>query len=174
MTAVADMPHPRPGSAAEAARSRLRAMMAVGGEAQPALPDPVLHADPRHYDRLRDTALTGVPALFHTALADAAQIAFAQAVPLTLPARRRSLVLVLRGLGLSAEQAFLLVSAVDPTARPHAEAVRLFIENFALTHVEAGRDEIRRLRADSIATVVRRPQSAPAGLASPERLLRAS
>ncbi len=148
----------RPGGRAEETRTRLRAMMAVGGDAQPAPADHTVQVDPAVHDKLRDTALTGVPGLFQTALADLANIDFTQAAPLSLRARRRSLMLVLRGLGLNAEQAFLVVSAIDPQGHPNAESIRLFVEHFELIRVEAGRDEIRRLRADSIAAVLRRSQ----------------
>lgn len=164
----------RPGGRAEETRARLRAMMAVGGDAPPALANHTVQGTPAVHDKLRDTALTGVPSLFQTALADLADIDFTQAAPLSLRARRRSLVLVLRGLGLNAEQAFLLVSAVDPTAHPNAESIRLFVENFELTHVEAGRDEIRRLRADSIAAVLRRSQAGAASETGDGRRLWAS
>ncbi|MCR5858893.1 hypothetical protein [Mesorhizobium sp. J428] len=164
---------PRPSGAAEGARARLRAMMAVGGEAKPTLSDPEAQPAPTGYGKLRDTALTGVPALFQTALADTADIAYTQARPLSQRALRRSLVLVLRGLGLSVEQAFLVVSAIDPNAHPHAEAIRLFVEHYNLIHVEAGRDEIRRLKAESVAALVRRQADAEA-VAGEARLLRAS
>lgn len=148
----------RPGGRGEEARARLRAMMAVGGDAQPASADRNVQVDPAVRDKLRETALTGVSALFQTALADIAGLDFSQAAPLSLRARRRSLMLVLRGLGLNAEQAFLLVSAIDPQAHPNTESIRLFVEHFELIRVDAGRDEIRRLKADSIAAVLRRSQ----------------
>lgn len=163
----------RPGGQAEETRARLRAMMAVGGEAQPTLSGSGRQSESAIHDRLRKTALTGIPSLFQTALADLADIDFTQAAPLSLRARRRSLVLVLRGLGLNAEQAFLLVCAVDPNAHPNAESIRLFVENFNLTRVEAGREEIRRLRADSIAAVLRRSERESARPSEEGRLLRA-
>lgn len=167
---------PQAGSAAEVMRSRLRAMMAVGGEATSAAPTPAPLAGRDLYDKLRDTAFTGVPALFQTALADAAGIGFTEANPLIQPARRRSLLLVLRGLDLTVEQAFLIVSALDPGAHAHAETVRLFHETYGLMHPEAGRDEIRRLRADSLAAMIKRPLSRPAeeAAALPQGLLKAS
>ena len=163
----------RPGRAEET-RGRLRAMMAVGGDAQPALAGQTLQVDPAARDKLRDTALTGVSALFQTALADIAGLDFSQAAPLTQRTRRRSLMLVLRGLGLNAEQAFLLVSAIDPQAHPNAESIRLFVEHFELIRVDAGRDEIRRLKADSIAAVLRRSQGEIGRLAGERSRLSAS
>lgn len=177
MFAAANTSHPRPGSAAEAARAKLRTMMAVGGEHQPpAIVEPTHATD--HYSRLRETVLTGVPALFQTALADAADIGFPQAGELLRVGGQKSLILVLRGLGLSGEQAFLIATASKPSAFAHPEAIRLFLENFALTHVEAGRDEIRRLRGESVAMVVLNPQPA-ASVAEPapryqQRTLKAS
>jgi uncharacterized protein (DUF2336 family) len=170
MLAAANASHPRPGSAAEAARARLRAMMAVGAANEPAEPverTPI--ADQSCYPSLRDTVLTGVPALFQTALADAADIGFSQAGELLRAGGQKSLSLVLRGLGLSPEQAFLIVSASKPSAFAHPEAIRLFLDNFTLTHVEAGRDEIRRLRGESIAMVVLTPQLAASATDLPPR-----
>jgi uncharacterized protein (DUF2336 family) len=176
MLAAANASHPRPGSAAEAARAKLRAMMAVGGEHQPA---GIVEQAPvtDHYARLRETVLTGVPALFQTALADAANIAFPQAGELLRIGGQKSLMLVLRGLGLSGEQAFLVVAASKPSTFAHPEAIRLFLENFTLTHIEAGRDEIRRLRGESVAMAVLNPR--PAAVAEPapryhQRVLKAS
>ena len=160
MSGSIESPSLHSGGGAEAARQRLRGMMAVGGEAGPALAEASDQPGRDAYAKLRDTAWTGRLALFQTALADAANISFAEASPLALSTRRRSLLLVLRGLGLTPEQAFLVVSALDPTAHPHAEAVRLFYENFRLLHPEAGLDEIRRLRAESVATMINR-QPAP-------------
>jgi uncharacterized protein (DUF2336 family) len=175
MTRTNDIRQPRPGDAADATRARLRAMMAIGGELQPPLREAPAEPAAEVYPKLRDTALTGVPALFQTALADAADISFAQAVPLVAPPRRRSLMLVLRGLGLTAEQAFLLVSAADPASHRHPEAIRLFVEHFALTHVEAGRDEIRRLRGESIAALAGRASRAlPVSPPATAPLLKAS
>ena len=80
---------------------------------------------------------------------------------------------MLRGLGLSVEQAFLVVSAIDPNAHPHAEAIRLFVEHYNLTHVEAGRDEIRRIKAESVAAIAQRQRDAGSD-AGDAQLLRAS
>lgn len=166
-----------PGAAAEATRARLRGMMAIGGEAPAPIERTEMQIARDAYERLRETAFTGAPALFQTALADAADISFAQAIPLVLPTQRRQLMLVLRGLSLTVEQAFIVVSAVDPGAFPHSESVRLFHETYSLLHAEAGRDEIRRLRVESVAALMRRPAAprrpdqAPAALA---RILKAS
>lgn len=178
--AMSPTPEPvshRPGNAAEETRSRLRGMMAVGGEAPAPVERPERPLPRDLYERLRETAFTGTPALFQTALADAADISFAQAIPLVLPTRRRQLMLVLRGLDLSVEQAFMVVSAIDPSAFHHSESVRIFHDTFSMLHGEAGRDEIRRLRVESVAAMVRRPglaQQPDKAPATPERLLKAS
>ncbi|MDP3896191.1 MAG: hypothetical protein Q8Q62_05910 [Mesorhizobium sp.] len=143
----------------ESARAQLRTMMAVGGGAPPSgeAKSSAIRAGGAVplYDRLKATALSGTPALFQTALADGLEIGFAEARALTEAPRYTRLMSVLRGLDLSAEQAFLLTSAAYPTAFPHAEAMRLFIEAFDLTHPEAGRDEIRRLKGESVAAIAR-------------------
>jgi uncharacterized protein (DUF2336 family) len=161
VAATAIAPHPRPGSAAEAARGKLRAMMAVGGGHQ-ARESKHKTGATDHYPRLRETVLTGVPALFRTALADAADVGLAQSDDV-LRSGPKSLSLVLRGLAMSAEQAFLIVAAAHPSAFAHPEAIRLFLEHFGATTMETGRDEIRRLRGESVAMVVLNPPPAPTG-----------
>lgn len=154
----------------DSVRAQLRAMMAVGGTQAPAPPPPVRSSDVPLYDRLKATALSGTPALFQTALADAIGIGFREARALTETPRYARLMTVLRGLDLSAEQAFLLTAAVYPSAFPHAEAMRLFSESFALTHPDAGRDEIRRLRGESISAAANaEPVPAPAQNTAPLR-----
>lgn len=143
----------RPPSPAEATRTRLRAMMAVGGTAaavaDPARPVP--GGDTDLYRRLRATALSGTLALFQTALADALRIGFPEARALVAAPRYEKLLEVLRGLDLSAEQAFLLAAAVSPKAFPHADSMRRFVDTFERTQLRAGRETIRRLQDESTA-----------------------
>jgi len=112
------------GEAAENARRRLRSVMRPD-ENDPRQA-PVARSRPT-YDRLRDTVLTGNPALFQTALADSLDLAFATAREIASPSSHSWLLTALRGLDLSGEQAFLITAAVHPKQFPQPEAIRLFL-----------------------------------------------
>jgi uncharacterized protein (DUF2336 family) len=83
------------------------------------------------FARLRETALSGRPALFQTALADALGLSFEAAAKLTAYPDLR-LLAALRALDLNGEQAFLLISAMSPQAETDAEAIRLFLYRYGL------------------------------------------
>ena len=165
------------GDAAEAVRDSLRSMMAAGGQASasPATRAAIrLSGDRSSYEKLRSTALSGAPGLFQTALADALDIGFAEARKLCDRASLPRLMLVLRGLELSAEQAFMLAAAACPDAFVHADSIRAFVDRYELTHWEAGRDEIRALRGETLASIAAAPRAKPADERQPAALLRAS
>lgn len=151
--------HHRPGSAAEAAREKLRAMMTANaaGDEAPA-EKPQFRDGSVHFARLRDAALTGSIPMLRTALCDALDIGFAESVELVRPGRDKNLALALKGVGMSAENAFLLLSIIFPGVFSQQEPIRRFLNDYAMTHVEAGRDEIRRLRAESISAIVAQPR----------------
>lgn len=170
--------HHRPGSAAEAAREKLRAIMASNspGEQAP-VEAPEFHDGAAHFARLRDTALTGSIPVFRTALTDALDIGFAESMELVRPGREKNLALALRGIGMSAENAFLILSIVFPGVFSQPASIRRFLDDYAMTHVEAGRDEIRRLRLESLAAIVaqrRRGLQPQPAQPAPEPLLKAS
>lgn len=82
----------------------------------------------RTWQNLRDTAATGIPALFQTALADALDIGFGDAG--TIIGRKALANAAFRSLGLSAEQAFLLTCALYPGRAVDAIAVRQFLSDY--------------------------------------------
>jgi uncharacterized protein (DUF2336 family) len=82
----------------------------------------------RPWQNLRDTAATGIPALFQTALADALDIGFGDAG--TIMGRKALANAAFRSLGLSAEQAFLLNCALFPVRAVDAIAVRQFLSDY--------------------------------------------
>lgn len=112
---------PMPASAEEA-RDRLRAMMLPTRQSAPAL-QPAGNAtvrlrwegDPGAYRKLRSTALAGAPALFHTALADALGITPDHAREIAEDADPARLILALRALSLSEEEAFLVMQCLRPS-----------------------------------------------------------
>ena len=165
------------GDAAEAVRDSLRSMMAAGGQASasPATRAAIrLSGDRSPYEKLRSTALSGAPGLFQTALADALDIGLAEARKLCDRASLPRLMLVLRGLELSAEQAFMLAAAACPDAFVHADSIRAFVDRYELTRWEAGRDEIRALRGETLASIAAAPRAKPADERQPAALFRAS
>lgn len=97
-------------------RERLRAIGTQGGPVVPAA-----------WKSLRDTALTGTPSLFQTALADALEIGFAEAGRIV--ERRSLLTAALSAVGLSAEQALLIDCAMHPRSID-ATSIRQFLADY--------------------------------------------
>jgi len=140
---------------ADAVRDKLRAMMRPVRPEHDVLELPPL-LDSVEVARLRDTALTGNPAFFQTALADTLGIDFMQARVIAGGQAYTDLSFALKSLEVAEEQAFVIVAAVYPAAFGHAEAIRLFLDRYRLCHPEAARDRLRDWKAESIAGTVRR------------------
>lgn len=138
-----------PGAAAERMRDRLRTFMAPALKVNPTPTE--LETRQRVFARLKMTVLTGNPAFFQTALADALEIDFSLARNIAESGGYTSLAAALKALDLDDEQAFLITAAVFPNFFPHAESVRLFVERYQLMHREAARDMLRGWRAESAA-----------------------
>jgi uncharacterized protein (DUF2336 family) len=119
-----------PDERSRAARDRLRAMM--------------LPADPATvYRGLRDAALTGRPALFHTRIADALGLEFDRTRQVCEAEDTTAIETALRALGLGAEQAFLLLAAGRPARFADVAAIRRFAKRFEALDVEGAKAEIR-------------------------------
>lgn len=134
---------PMPASAEEA-RDRLRAMMRPAQETAPA-PEPAGNAvrlrwegEPGTYRKLRSTALAGAPALFHTALADALDIAPDCARDIVEDSDPARLIVALRALALSEEEAFLVMQCLRPARDRRGIAVWLDAWQ-AVSHEDAAR-----------------------------------
>lgn len=144
--------HPNPTSIAKRAsdveevRQRLRGMMRPMQGMSASWKQ---KAEP--YRKLRSTALTGVAEIFETALADTLNISRLQARRIGAGPSYALLLLALRALDLSAEQAFVITAAVFTRAFEHPEAIRLFLERFDNLDRDAARDSIRGWRADAVA-----------------------
>lgn len=117
-------------TAVENARRRLRAMMAPAGETRVAAPSAVGDGD--LFGRLRETALSGHPPLFQTALADALGVDFGAARAITEQSGYRALLAAFCNLKLNEEQAYMLVATRFPAATSGAEAIRLFVYRYRL------------------------------------------
>lgn len=161
---------PKPGQRAENARQRLRAMM------RPAEPAPVREALPVEapttvYRKLRDSALTGNTGLLATALSELLRIDPGRARSIAETDSYTDMLISLRMLGLSEEQAFIVTAAGFPRLFGHAEAVRLFLERYRLCDPDRAKDKVREWRAAGLSEVLR-PAAADA-IASGHRSLRA-
>lgn len=133
---------------AEAVRERLRAMMRPAGTAE-ATPQARLRreGDPGPYRKLRSTALSGAPALFHTALADALGVAFSRARAIAAGPDVSELIVALRALSLSEEEALLILHCVQPGRTGDVRAIRALLEAYQAVSPEGARriaDEWRR------------------------------
>jgi len=132
----------------EETRDRLRTMMHPTQDvsASPARPSPEpaqatplrWQDKPGTYRKLRSTALTGVPILFHTALADALAIEPTQASSITQDADPARLIVALRALSLGEEEAFLIMQCLRPVQNRHGVAT--FLDAWqAISEQEASR-----------------------------------
>jgi uncharacterized protein (DUF2336 family) len=135
----------RPAPDVDSARRRLRSMMlpAEDGAGRRAA------AAPSRYLRLRQTALSGHPALFHTALADALRIDYAAIRRLAGTPSSAWLLTALRALDLSEERAFLIVAAITPAEFSGADSIRLFLARYRLLGRDAALDRTKAWQARS-------------------------
>jgi len=129
-----------------------------------------------HYERLRSTALTGVPVFFQTALADALDIEFGRARSLTETGSYYYLMVALKALGLDEAQAFLLTAAAFPSHFTHPETIRLFLERYRQLHRDAAIEKVGYWKVDSFSVVSARTARERTGdnAAIPDASLKAS
>ncbi len=144
--------------AVENARRRLRSMM-LGSESGTTERGPV----PSRYRWLRETALTGQPALFHTALADVLHIDYAAIERVARTSSCAWLITALRALDLSDERAFLIAASVVPSEFPGVESIRLFLSRYRLLSRDAA---LRRVAAWQAQTSIAAVPAEAAGTAT--------
>jgi uncharacterized protein (DUF2336 family) len=156
----------RPGAAAEAVREKLRAMMVPAASETPDRVRAEFAHGPRPdtYAKLKGTALTGTPALFRTALADALGIEFDQARTITARSAFGDLLAALKYLELGEEQAFVIAAALHPLEFGHAEAVRQFMRRYHFIHPEAAADKVRGWKEATMASALSRSESQAAAM----------
>jgi uncharacterized protein (DUF2336 family) len=99
------------------------------------------------YSRLRDTALTGNTAFFHTALADSLGIDFAVVSRMVGTSSYTSLLAALRALDLTDEQAFMITAAAHSSEFSRPEAIRLFLSRYRLLHRTVALDRLEAWKA---------------------------
>ncbi|MEX0345059.1 MAG: DUF2336 domain-containing protein [Rhizobiaceae bacterium] len=122
---------PARGELAAQARQKLRTMM------RPA-------ETKTYHQGLRDSALSGRPGLFQTALADALGLEFATVKRITEDERLTDFAIALKALDASEELAFLLVSALRPDAFTETEDIRWFLSRYEALVEDRARETIRR------------------------------
>ncbi|MEW9806828.1 hypothetical protein [Mesorhizobium marinum] len=115
------------GSAADDARTRLRAMMRPAA----ATPSATRERTRTSYDRLRETVLSGHAAFFQTALADALAKDFAAIREISADPSYAWLLDALRVLDVSDEKAFLVTAAYYPAHFGDLQSIRLFLLRYA-------------------------------------------
>jgi uncharacterized protein (DUF2336 family) len=146
--------------AAEAVRRDLRAIMAgarpaegFGSTARSAGRD--AHED--DYQRLKTTLLSGNTTYFRTALADALGIGVETARAIAASRSYDDLIAAFRHIGLSEEEAFLLVCAACPERFTRAGAIRMFLERYRAVSGEAAEGIVLAWRTERL----RGPTSVP-------------
>jgi uncharacterized protein (DUF2336 family) len=150
------------GQAAETVRHQLRAILVAGQTGNAAKGDAPSNSA---YVKLRETALTGNAAFFHTALADALSLDLAMARSLTESASYSSLLVALRALDLGEDKAFLVAVAIFPSLFPHPQAIRIFLDRYRSLHQDAAQQTVDEWKAAGLSHV---PANAE-GRVSPRR-----
>ena len=150
----------RRGQASEEIRHRLRMMMRPEFDGyEGATIRPI--AEPSCFAKLRDTAMTGNLTFFQTALADALKLNFRTARTITETSSHSPLMVALRALDLSEEQAFLVASAVSPQQFPHPEAIRLFLDRYRALGHDMALERVRGWKVEMVATWINENVHAP-------------
>lgn len=129
-------PEPAPPGKAEQVRDRLRAMMLPSGTTAARPGGLRWEGEPDVYRKLRSTALAGVPALFQTALADALATGIGCARTITEAADASRLVVALRALSLSEEEAFLILQCVWAGRPGNLRTVGAFLDAYQAVSTE--------------------------------------
>jgi uncharacterized protein (DUF2336 family) len=133
------------GASAENARRRLRSMMRAGETTGNAAPKAFVGSV---YSKLRDTALSGNPAFFHTALADSLETDFAIVRSMVGASSYTGLLPAMRVLDLGDEQAFMIAAAIYPAQFSGPDSIRLFLSRYRLLHRDVALDRVKRWKTE--------------------------
>lgn len=155
---------------AEETRHRLRLMMRPAGpvDAQPAA-EVRLRWDgaPDAYRKLRSTALAGIPALFHTALADVLEVEPRDAREIAEDDGIVPLLMALRSLSLTSEQAILILQCVRNVSFKRAREIAELLEAYESIDLADATEVVRKWRGTPM-------QDEAANSSAPTSKLRAS
>jgi len=164
-TAAAETAQKPRGHAAEETRRKLRSIMLADRLAEDGSLNPSARSGT--YAKLRETALTGNPAFFQTALADALDIDFATARRLMSSSDDTALLTALRALDIGEDRAFLIAVSVFPARFPHPQAIRLFLDRYRLLHREAAAERVREWKAEAASQAILEARRTTANSDSP-------
>lgn len=128
----------------EQAREKLRTIMLAAGTRPSAT-----QADIRRtYETLRETALAGGGARFVAALAESLGIGRPTAWIIVRDASCAKLIPAMRAIGLTEEQAYLIVSALHPSSFQNAESIVHFLERFRELSLDAAGKQLGAWQAE--------------------------
>ena len=153
------------GVAAEETREQLRAMMEPAQPAARAVrPDGPIDWVAAHaaYARMVATGMTGVAALFHTAVADAFDMGFEGARRMIEDEEGAGLATALKAAGLSAAEAFLVAALAFPPRIGTTAAIRDFVDRYRAIDVDDARRQVSAWRDKAPRSVVVQDQPAAA------------
>jgi uncharacterized protein (DUF2336 family) len=145
------------GVAAEETREQLRGMMEPAQPAARAVrPDAPIDWVAAHaaYARMVATGMTGVAALFHTAVADAFDMGFDGARRMIEDEEGTGLATALKAAGLSAAEAFLVAALAFPPRIGSTAAIRDFVERYRALDVDDARRQVSAWRDKAPRSVV--------------------
>ncbi len=172
--------HPTPGALEEETRDRLRSMMAPVAETAPQRA--VHRSSPSGIDwvaahaafpRMVATGLSGVAALFQTAIADAFAIRFDSAREIVEDGDR--LATALKAAGFGTAEAFFITALAFPPRFGSTVAIRSFVEDYRRLDVEEARRIVSAWREQAPASPEHAVDLRPANSdGTPAALLRAS
>lgn len=151
---AAASPVPQIGAAEEETRERLRAMMVPEAETAPQTAarrriHPRIDWVAAHaaYPRMVATGLSGVAALFQTAIADAFGIAFDRACEIVKDGEK--LAVALKAAGFATAEAFFVAALAFPPRFAGTAAIRSFVEDYRRLDVEESRRLVSSWQADA-------------------------
>lgn len=153
------------GVAAEETREQLRAMMEPAPPAASAVrPDGPLDWVTAHaaYARMVATGMTGVAALFHTAVADAFDMGFDGARRMVEDGEGAGFAVALKAAGLSVAEAFLVTALAFPPRIGSTAAIREFVDRYRALDIDDARRQVVAWRDKAPRSVVVRDQPAAA------------
>lgn len=157
------LPVPQPGTAEEETRERLRAMMVPEAETAPQtaarrrvhsrIDWVAAHAS---YPRMVATGLSGVAALFQTAVADAFDIAFDRACEIVDDGEK--LAVALKAAGFATAEAFFVAALAFPPRFAGTAAIRAFVEDYRRLDVEEARRLVSSWQGNASHAPARQPE----------------
>lgn len=133
----------------EEVRHQLRELMKNYGTEKRSL---ALPSETTVYSRLRDAAVTGYLSQFAKLLRDALRLSSKKIEDLLSDSSHSDLLVALRAMDLTPEQAFLLTAAIAPSNLSHKGAAHLFLARYSTLSIETARRRVASWRDEDPAT----------------------